>query len=45
MDKIKWEVLEAMEWRNRDFQPGDVIVDTENTYMQAMERQGKVKKQ
>ncbi len=44
MDKIKWEVLETMEWRNKTFEPGEIIEDTENGYMKAMVYQGKCKK-
>ncbi len=44
MNKIEWLVLESMEWRNKNFQPGEVIVDNENSYMIAMENQGKVKR-
>lgn len=43
-DKIKWEVLEEMEWRNKNFMPGEEIIDTDNSYMQAMVHQGKLKK-
>ncbi len=44
MDKIKWEVLEQMEWRSKTFEPGEIITDTTNGYMVAMEAQGKVKR-
>ncbi|BDU67711.1 MAG: hypothetical protein TYPL_3640 [Candidatus Tyloplasma litorale] len=44
MDKIKWRVLEPMEWRDKSFKPGDEIVDTENGYMKAMAAQGKCEK-
>lgn len=44
MDKIKWEVLEQMEWRDKTFEPGEIITDSENGYMKAMEAQGKCKK-
>ncbi len=44
MNKFKWEVLEEMSWRNKDFQPGQIIEDTDNTYMRAMVHQGKLKK-
>lgn len=46
MDKYKYEyeVLETMEWRNKEFQPGQIIKDTDNTYMKAMVYQGKLKK-
>ncbi len=44
MTKFKWEVLEEMSWRNRNFSPGQIIEDTDNSYMRAMVFQGKVKK-
>lgn len=33
-----------MEWRNKTFEKGEFIFDTDNTYMYAMEKQGKIKK-
>lgn len=42
-DKIKYEVLEKMEWRSKDFEPGSFIFDTDNSYMRAMIAQGKLK--
>ncbi len=44
MDKITWKVLETMEWRDKTFEAGETIVDTENGYMKAMEAQGKCEK-
>lgn len=44
MDRVKWEVLEEMEWRDKVFQPGEIITDTENGYIKAMVEQGKLKK-
>ncbi len=43
MDKIDYEVLETMEWRNNEYKPGDIISDTDNSYMRAMIHQGKCK--
>jgi len=44
MQKFKWEVLEEMSWRDKDFKAGDIIVDTDNGYMRSMAEQGKCKK-
>ncbi len=44
MNKYKWEVIEEMSWRNKDFKPGQIIEDTDNTYMRAMVHQGKIKR-
>ncbi len=44
MDKIKYEVLMDMEWRNKNFKAGEIIIDNDNSYMRAMIEQGKCKK-
>ena len=44
MEKFKFEVLETISWRNKDFQPGEIIEDSDNSYMKAMVYQGKLKK-
>ncbi len=44
MDKIKFKVLEPMSWRDQEKVPGDVIEDTDNTYMRAMIHQGKIER-
>ena len=45
MDKYNWVVLEQMEWRNKTYEKGDVIQDTDNTYMRAMVHQNKIKRE
>ena len=40
--KLKFRVLETMEWRNNDYEPGSIIEDTHNSYMKAMIHQGKL---
>ncbi len=42
--KYKFKVLEPMSWRNKDLQPGDIIEDTQNSYMKAMIHQGKLER-
>ena len=44
MDKIKYNVLEEMEWRGKIFTKGQTIEDTDNSYMRAMIAQGKLEK-
>jgi hypothetical protein len=43
MQKFKWEVLQDMEWRNEAKKPGEIIIDSDNSYMRAMVHQEKVK--
>ena len=40
--KFQFKVMETMEWRNKEYQPGEVIEDTHNSYMKAMVHQGKL---
>lgn len=42
-DKNKYEVLETMEWRNKTYNPKDIIEDTHNSYIRAMIHQGKLR--
>ena len=42
--KYKWEVLSTMSWRDRDYEAGQIIEDTDNTYMRAMVFQEKLRK-
>ncbi len=44
MYKIKYEVLQEMEWRDKKFTKGQIIEDNDNSYMRAMIEQGKLKK-
>lgn len=44
MQKYKWEVLKTVEWRNKTYEKGEFIYDTDNSYMYAMTKQGKIKK-
>ena len=42
--KLKYKVLVKMEWRNKEFNPGEFIFDTDNSYMRAMIHQNKVER-
>ncbi len=44
MQKFKWKVLAPLSWRNEDKVAGDIIEDTDNSYMRAMVHQEKIEK-
>lgn len=44
MEKNKYRVLETMEWRNKEYSNGEIIEDSDNSYMRAMVHQGKIER-
>jgi hypothetical protein len=42
MQKFKWKVLQPMSWRSEEKVAGDIIIDSDNTYMRAMVHQEKL---
>ena len=44
MQKFKWKVLAPMTWRSEDKVEGDIIIDSDNSYMRAMAHQEKIEK-